>query len=317
MDSRLLRREHLHLKSDLGNIQHELAASVADTEDAVGSINVSMEQLAELTSTSVDITGEAVSLASRVQDSQATSQSLYEVTEGIDRLIRKIASVAEQTKLVALNASIEAARAGEAGRGFSVVADEVKELSQEIKEATTEITSAIKTIDQKSSALHGELNGSLEACNAIVSSMQSFQQSMETCRDLGSNSIQALGTSNDRIFMSLAKLDHVLWKVNTYLSIIEGEAGFDFVDHRACRLGNWYYNGHGRERFSHTPAFREMEQPHAQVHEGTRRVLDEILRGSSQENVAALQAALDEMESGSEGVFRVLDTMLEQATQGR
>jgi len=317
MDSQLLRTEHLHLKSDLGNVQQELTGSVSDTDNAVAAINGSIEQLSELTSVSVDITGDAVKLASRVQDSQGTSQSLYEVTEGIDRLIRKIASVAEQTKLVALNASIEAARAGEAGRGFSVVADEVKELSQEIKEATTEITSAIKTIDQKSSALHGELNGSLEACNAIVTSLQAFQQSMESCHDLGRRSIQVLGSSNDRIFVSLAKIDHVLWKVNTYLSVIEGEAVFDFVDHRSCRLGNWYYTGAGRERFSHTPAFRDMEQPHAQVHEGTRRVLDEILRSSSPENVEALQAALDEMQAGSEGVFRVLDAMLEQSAQGR
>jgi hypothetical protein len=48
------------------------------------------------------------------------------------------------------------------------------------------------------------------------------------------------------VFMSLAKLDHVLWKVNTYLSVSKGEPAFDFVDHHNCRLGKWYYEGEGK-----------------------------------------------------------------------
>jgi len=311
MDSKLSRIENERLKKDLANIQAELASSVSNNDEALGAISDSIEQINTLTAASVDITNDAISLASRVQGSQETSQSLYEVTEGIDRLIRKIASVAEQTKLVALNASIEAARAGEAGRGFSVVADEVKELSQEIKEATLEITGAIKNIDHKSSDLHEDLNGSLEACNAIVSRLQDFQNSMETNRDLSNRSMTVLEGSNDHIFMSLAKIDHVLWKVNTYMSIINEAPVFEFVDHRNCRLGNWYYHGAGRERFSDTPAYREMEQPHSQVHDNTRLVLD-LLAASKSDDVDALAAAVTEMERGSENVFRILDAMLEQ-----
>ncbi|MEE4277748.1 MAG: methyl-accepting chemotaxis protein [Halieaceae bacterium] len=313
MDQKLAETEHDRLQSDLGNIQRELSGSVGNTSEAVEAISKSIEHLNSLTATSIEITGSAAALSTRVQDSQANSQSLYEVTEGIDRLIRKIASVAEQTKLVALNASIEAARAGEAGRGFSVVADEVKELSQEIKEATQEITGAIKNIDQRSTALHEELNVSLADCNAIVENLQSFQAQMESNRDLANRSIVMLEGSNDRIFMSLAKLDHVLWKVNTYRSIINGGAAFEFVDHRNCRLGNWYYSGAGRDRFAETPAYRELEQPHAQVHNSTRSIFDLLTQGASESDIEALQRAVDEMESGSEGVFRILDSMLDQA----
>src|SRR5262249_48080052 len=68
---------------------------------------------------------------------------LGEASEKINEIIRTITRVADQTNLLALNATIEAARAGEAGRGFSVVASEVKELSQQTKGAAEHINRTI------------------------------------------------------------------------------------------------------------------------------------------------------------------------------
>ena len=119
--------------------------------------------------------------------------------------------------------------------------------------------------------------------------------------------------TNDRVFMSLAKLDHVLWKVNTYYSAVTQEEQFKFVDHHNCRLGKWYYEGDGKENFANTPHFAQLESPHATVHDGTKKVFDIMIgdENGHHVDVKALAAAFDEMEKGSDEVFKTLDTILQ------
>ncbi|MCX6076213.1 MAG: CZB domain-containing protein [Campylobacterales bacterium] len=108
--------------------------------------------------------------------------------------------------------------------------------------------------------------------------------------------------------MSLAKLDHILWKVNTYYSAVTKEEQFKFVDHHNCRLGKWYYEGDGKESFSHTSHYSKLESSHATVHNGTHKVFDLMVH----ENVDLRQmvSAFEEMEKGSTEVFATLDQIL-------
>ncbi|WP_373071958.1 CZB domain-containing protein [Sulfurimonas sp.] len=108
--------------------------------------------------------------------------------------------------------------------------------------------------------------------------------------------------------MSLAKLDHILWKVNTYYSATTREEQFKFVDHHNCRLGKWYEEGDGKTNFAHTEHYKELEAPHAIVHNGTHKVFDLIAQENPDTN--KLKAAFDEMEKGSDEVFKILDKIL-------
>ena len=107
-------------------------------------------------------------LANQVGESSRQVESLGAQTSQITSIVNTIKEIADQTNLLALNAAIEAARAGEAGRGFAVVADEVRKLAERTARSTTEISTMIGTIQQESHAVIDGMAASLSEMEAGV-----------------------------------------------------------------------------------------------------------------------------------------------------
>ncbi len=114
-------------------------------------------------------------LANRVEDSVDVIKSLEKSSLEIGTVVQVIQSISEQTNLLALNAAIEAARAGEQGRGFAVVADEVRGLAQRTREATSEIQEMIQTLQA----------GTNEAVKVMDESKEEAQETVEKSKATG------------------------------------------------------------------------------------------------------------------------------------
>nr|WP_312152578.1 methyl-accepting chemotaxis protein [Pseudomonas sp.] len=125
------------------------------------------------------VVGEAISqierLAEEVHRSTEAMNLLQQESQKIGSVMDVIKSVAEQTNLLALNAAIEAARAGEAGRGFAVVADEVRGLAQRTQKSTEEIEELVASLQ----------NGTQQVANAMLGSRNLTESSVELARKAG------------------------------------------------------------------------------------------------------------------------------------
>jgi uncharacterized protein YoxC len=141
----------------------ELSASARDLADRVGAASTRARQALE------DARG-----------AEARVEALADQGTRIEEVLRLIRSIAEQTRMLALNASIEAARAGSAGRGFAVVASEVKSLAHDTSEATAHIAQRIETLREAATearAAMSSVSGGVDEISTLVSGMAEVGQS--------------------------------------------------------------------------------------------------------------------------------------------
>lgn len=156
--------------------------------------SVSNESKSLLKSSNSSITELKTSLDSAMEN----VRSLDEMARSIDNISGEIQAISEQTNLLALNAAIEAARAGEAGRGFAVVADEVRTLSQRTAESTTNIQATIGDIQSAVAGANRVVASSHESANQVEENsghiLASFDELSEVIGNLDSQ-IQLIATS--------------------------------------------------------------------------------------------------------------------------
>ncbi|BEV73809.1 methyl-accepting chemotaxis protein [Paludibacterium sp. THUN1379] len=199
--------------AQISSASHESSTATTATAAAIEQLSVSVDQISDSARETESNSAQASKLseqggqlvnqaaqeiqrvASQVEDASRTIASLDERAGTIDTIANEIKDIADQTNLLALNAAIEAARAGEQGRGFAVVADEVRKLAERAGNATGKITEMINAIQQDT--------------HSVVGSMQQIKPQVALGVDKASQAAEALRQISEGTSETLHKIREV------------------------------------------------------------------------------------------------------------
>lgn len=250
-------------------------------------------------------------ISADIQQVEGSVVHLKTVTEGINNFVNLIQGISEQTNLLALNAAIEAARAGEQGRGFAVVADEVRALAKRSADATSEISVLIDEINNQMSTIVNGISHASGKCDSVAKNSHQVQENTDGLVSMSKDMYELITHSTDNTFIQTVKMDHIVWKSEVYkvLAGLSDKPIEEFAEHTMCRLGKWYYEGDGAKKYSSQSSFKAIEEPHAAVHKNGIIALQQARNNDH----ASVIKHLEKMEKASIKVFDYL-TALETTT---
>jgi methyl-accepting chemotaxis protein len=288
----------------------DIRETVLDSFQKIEKQSEALQDINQLFSVSSDslntIASSMTGLSAKMGGMTTNISGLSDKADHINKFVATITSISDQTNLLALNAAIEAARAGDAGRGFSVVADEVRSLANETNKSASEVADLV-------GGIIASTKGAVESVDDIRLNNDNLSNGVEKLNtdyasivDCCSSMKDTITNSSHRSFMQTVKLDHIVWKSEVYAVIygLSDKKSSDFADHTMCRLGKWY-QADGKRQFAQHNAFRQLEMPHTAVHSNGVDALRLIAEGRKEDAANALV----KMEDASRSVMSILEDL--------
>lgn len=286
-------------------IRHAVANSSTELDKQHDALSESVSSFDQIHILLSHIANSLNNIDTRTQEACTAVEALAGHGNNIVKFVSEIQTISEQTNLLALNAAIEAARAGEQGRGFAVVADEVRSLAQKSAQASSEITTLVDAITSQTSHVSGQINEMGTSTQSLSEQTDSVKVIVGDITGVSKNMFRVIRNSSHISFLQTVKLDHVVWKAGVYRYIWNmAEEDAEFEGHENCRLGHWYYQGEG-QKYKGLSAFKALEAPHKEVHRFGVLAMEK----HDQDNEAAAYEELKKMEAASDELISILDRL--------
>ncbi|NPA66799.1 MAG: chemotaxis protein [Epsilonproteobacteria bacterium] len=300
----------------IGNVSKGLVLIQGETTELIedlGSILKATDATSELATSSLqkleNILEKMQQLDQEIQDTSISINSLNDMSKEITSVVELIKDIAEQTNLLALNAAIEAARAGEHGRGFAVVADEVRKLAERTQKATSEINVSINSMKQETNAIVEKSESMTEVSDNVSNAVIEFKEDMTKLEEDSKDTAELTENMRNRLFLSLVKIDHIIFKDHTYTAIANNDKTAEIISDTECRFGQWYF-GEGKKLFSMLPTYTKIAEPHHLVHDMAQQNFKFINPEDKRiEHAQDILTNFRKMEEASHQLFDLLDDL--------